>query len=267
MTRTSTIFDDRETVDILRERPDLLAIADAVSATLRQPARRFATRRRVVVAAAAVVACAAAVSVAVLTGALGGSNPAGNQANQSVVGSGGGSAMLAPDPVPVSQALSDGAKSFGVPIILPDTSVLKPSDASDADEQWAPSAYPGGPTHLLQVGVYFYGPPYVSIAYAPTAYQSPTYPNALDQYKAEMAQGSQPADGRTPPAYKIVYLSDGTPALITTGQGGNDIEFRLGPLSINIWAPSNNGIPTTVDSPALQALAQSISDQASSATP
>ena len=160
--------------------------------------------------------------------------------------------------MPLSKALSSASKSFGVPIILPDTPVLKPSDAAPtASEQWLPSPEPGVQEPVSQVMVEFPSP-YVSISYSPTALtdQGKTYPNALDQYQAEIAQSTHPGDDQ------IVHLSDGTPALITQGPSGNSIEFRLGKLSITIWAPDNNGVPTTVDAATLQALAQSIVDQA-----
>lgn len=166
-------------------------------------------------------------------------------------------------PIPLSQALSSASKSFGVPIILPDTPVLKPSDAeAAASEQWLPSPKPGVKEPVSQVTVDFPSP-YVSITYAPTTLtdQGKTYANALDQYHAEIAQATDPAE------YQIVSLSDGTPALIETGTNGNSIEFRLGKLSITIWAPNNNGVPTTVDAATIQALAQSIVDQAATANP
>ena len=159
--------------------------------------------------------------------------------------------------------LSSASKSFGVPIILPDTSVLKPSDAgSTANEQWLPSPQPGVQEPVSQVTVQFPSPG-VSITYAPTALtsQGNTYPNALDQYQAEIAQSTRPGDDQ------VVHLSDGTPALISLGPSGNVIEFRLGKLSITIWAPNSNGIPTTVDASALQGLAQSMVDQAATANP
>lgn len=174
-------------------------------------------------------------------------------------------------PMPISQALSVASKSFGVSVFLPDTSVLKPSDAERGYLQWLPASQPGEQTPVSQLDVAFSkSAPAVTVEYAPTGYTpcgptdepcSTVYPNALDQYKAEIAQGSQSVDGRTPPTYQIVYLSDGTPALSSTGRNGNDIEFRVGPLSINIWAPSNDGVPTTVSAADLQALAQSIVDQ------
>lgn len=166
-------------------------------------------------------------------------------------------------PIPLSQALSSASKSFGVPIILPDTPVLKPSDAGvAASEEWLPSPKPGVQEPVSQLTVQFPSP-LVSITYAPTALtdQGKTYPNALDQYRAEIAQAAEPSE------YQIVSLSDGTPALIETGSNGNSIEFRLGKLSITIWAPDNNGVPTTVDAATIQALAQSILDRATAANP
>ena len=160
--------------------------------------------------------------------------------------------------VPLSKALSSASKSFGVPIILPDTPLLKPSDAgATANEQWLPSPEPGVQEPVSQLMVQFPSAG-ASITYAPTALtnQGKPYPNALDQYQAEIAQARNPAD------YQIVSLSDGTPALIGITKTGNLLQFRLGTLSIWIWAPNNNGFPTTVDAADLQALAQSMIDQA-----
>ena len=63
---------DTEVVELLADRPELLAIADAVSATQRRTARTKPTRRRVAVRAAIVLAVAAAVLVAVLAAPQGG---------------------------------------------------------------------------------------------------------------------------------------------------------------------------------------------------
>ena len=59
MNHGATILDDRETVDFLRDHPDLLAIADAVRATQGTGARSR-PHRKLVLVAAAVAACAAA---------------------------------------------------------------------------------------------------------------------------------------------------------------------------------------------------------------
>jgi hypothetical protein len=217
-------------------------------------------RVRLVLPVAAAI-CAAAACAVVFSGALGGSS-VGNQANanQSVAGSGAGGGALTPDlGVPLSRALSLAAKAFGAPLIFPNA--LKVSDAEPmASVQREPSAYPGGPAPLSQVSVRFASPP-LGITYEPTAltYWGSTYPNALDQYKAEIAQSDLPGK-------QIVHLSDGTPALIYPTKTGRGIEFRLGKLSITIWAPNTNGTPTTVDATTLQALAQSMLDQASSAS-
>lgn len=54
--RAATIFDDREVLELLLDRPDLLAIADAVRATQATGRRRLPAMRLALVAAAAVVA-------------------------------------------------------------------------------------------------------------------------------------------------------------------------------------------------------------------
>lgn len=69
MNRGATILDDRETVELLRDRPDLLAIADAVRATQSRPSRY---RRPLLLAAAAAAAIGAALAGLALSGAFGG---------------------------------------------------------------------------------------------------------------------------------------------------------------------------------------------------
>jgi hypothetical protein len=59
MNSGATIFDDRETVELLRDHPHLLAIADAVRATQRRQVRAWASPRRLGIAAAAALAAAA----------------------------------------------------------------------------------------------------------------------------------------------------------------------------------------------------------------
>lgn len=256
MNSGATIFDDRETVELLCDRPHLLAIADAVRAT--QGKRKGSALRRTPLLVAAVVACAtAAVLIAFLV--VPGASP---HHSTKGVGPSHHPTTVAADapasPVPLSRAMSDASDSFGAPLILPDTPVVRPSDAaSTAFEQWCPSATPGADAPLCQVLVEFPSP-YVSIAYSPTALTTGAsqYADPLDQFHAEIAQATDPAE------YQIVSLT-GTPALIKTGKSGNSIEFRNGKVSITMWAPSNNGIPTTVDAASLQALAQSILDQAS----
>ena len=63
MNTTRGFISDPEVLDALRDRADLLAVADAVAATQRAPARR----RRVALRAGAIAAVAAAVFVAVAT--------------------------------------------------------------------------------------------------------------------------------------------------------------------------------------------------------
>ncbi|HJU35865.1 MAG TPA: hypothetical protein VJ716_00410 [Gaiellaceae bacterium] len=59
MSSGATILDDRETVELLRDHPHLLAIADAVRATQGKETRSL-PRRKLLLIAAAVAACAAA---------------------------------------------------------------------------------------------------------------------------------------------------------------------------------------------------------------
>ena len=67
----TTIFGDRETVELLAEQPELLAIADAVSATQRKEARARRRHPRLLMAAAAIAGLAAA-GAFLLTGLSGG---------------------------------------------------------------------------------------------------------------------------------------------------------------------------------------------------
>lgn len=175
-------------------------------------------------------------------------------------------------PLPIDQALKLASSSFGVPVNLPDTRVFKPSDATTGWAQWLESNKPGEEAPLAQLDVQYRPPttgtPNVNIEYVPTAYTvcgsedascSSVYPDALDQYKAEIAQASTQTG-----TLEIVYLSDGTPALIATSddKSQSNIHFRLGPLSIGIGVRSNDGAPTNVGAADLQALAQSIVGQA-----
>lgn len=160
----------------------------------------------------------------------------------------GGSPGQPGTPVPLARALSLASGSFGVPIKLPDTSVLKPSDANQtAIVEWVLNAGTDPPP-VSSLDVEF---PNAQIGYRLT--DSSEDPNALNEYKAQMAEvPTNPAD--TQPKYQIVYLSDGTPALLGAKPWGNTIQFREGPLSIIIASSS-------IDANAIQALAQSIQDQ------
>jgi len=266
VTTGATIFDDRETVELLRDHPHLLAIADAVRATQGDRARSLRRRKPLLIAAAAAgsAVVAAATAFLLIPGASSHHTAAGGHPPQHPITVGTpGAPGTAPGPVPLNKALSSASKSFGASIILPNTPVLKPSDAgATANEQWLPSPQPGVQEPVSQLTVQFPSPS-VSITYAPTAltYWGSHYPDALNQYRAEIAQARNPSE------YQIVSLSDGTPALIGIGKTGNSLWFRLGKLSIIIWAPNNNGIPTTVDASALQALAQSMVEQAATANP
>lgn len=71
MTSGATIFDDRETVDFLRDHPHLLAIADAVRATQSEGTARFRRQKPLLVAAAVAVLAALAVPALAFSGVLG----------------------------------------------------------------------------------------------------------------------------------------------------------------------------------------------------
>jgi zona occludens toxin (predicted ATPase) len=101
----ATIFDDRETVEFLRDHPHLLAIADAVRATQRRQARPWASPLRVGLAAA--VLTAAAIGAFVLT-----TNSGTNSGRTSIDDSG----FVAPTPV-ANAAAADALLTFNV--VLP----------------------------------------------------------------------------------------------------------------------------------------------------
>ena len=247
MTSGAAIFDDRETVELLRDHPQLLAIADAVRAT--QTRRTFLAHRRrpLLVAAAALVACgAAALTIALAV--------SGGTAQHSGAEPGPVPPMPPEIAVPLDQAQSDMLNRFGVPLILPDTSVLGPGESPTILEQPCVKA-PEVPTApLCWLNVRFPSPA-VDIEYLRTsATWGSRYPDARDQYQREIANAANPSD------FQIVALG-GTLALIETAQTGNTIEFRLGELSITIRAPSADS-PTPVDAADLQALATSMLDKA-----
>lgn len=252
MNSGATIFDDRETVEFLRDHPHLLAIADAVRAT--QSKRTRSALRRTPLLVAAVVACAtAATLIAFLVVPGAGTQHIGAQGHGKDTPH--HTALPPANPVPLDKAQSDALNWFGAPLTLPDTSVLGPSDSPTALEQWCARAPEAPTTPLCQVNVQFASPA-VNIEYVLTSHTwGSRYPDALDQYRAEIAQATDPSE------YQIVSVS-GTPALIGTGKTGNSIEFRSRTLSITVWAPDNKGTPTTIDAATLQALAQSIVDQA-----
>ena len=251
MNTGATILDDRETVELIGGHPHLLAIADAVRATQVRRTSLAHRRRPLLVAAAGLAACGAAAALTVVLAVPGATQH-----------SGAGSGTLPPMPpaitVPVDQAQSDTLKAFGVPLILPDTSVLGRSDSSPTVLEQPCRAAPEVPTApLCWVNVQFASPG-VDIRYVQTSHTwGSRYPDAHDQYQREIANATNASD------FQILSLS-GTPALIETGQTGNSIEFRLGELSITIKAP-NADTPTTIDAARLQALAQSMLDQAGNA--
>lgn len=84
-----TILDDRETVELLSARPELLAIADAVRATQRKEARAWAPRARFLLAAAALVALSAVFALA-FSGNSGVHKPRESRHNFKVEASGSG---------------------------------------------------------------------------------------------------------------------------------------------------------------------------------
>ena len=66
MTNGATIFDDRETVEFLRDHPHLLAIADAVRATQSEGTRSLRRRKPLLAAAAAAASAVVAALIAFL---------------------------------------------------------------------------------------------------------------------------------------------------------------------------------------------------------
>ena len=247
MNNGATIFDDRETVELLRDHPHLLAIADAVRAT--QSGRPSLAHRRkpLLVAAAALVACGTAAAVTISFALPSASSPHSPA-------SGTLPPMPPAIPVPLAQAQSDALTWFGVPLILPDTSVLGHSGSPTILEQPCHKPLEAPTAPLCWVTVQFASPA-VDIEYVQTSHTfGSSYPDARDQYQREIANATNPSD------FQIVSLG-GTPALSESAQTGSTIEFRLGTLSISISAPNINGSPTTVDAATLKGLAQTMLDQ------
>ena len=152
-----------------------------------------------------------------------------------------GNAPATPFPV------GDASKEFGAPVILPNTSLLQPSDAaSTAYEQWCPAPTPGASEPLCQVDVQFPAQA-ATISYSRWP---PVSSDPLADYQAQLQTS-------TDPGKQIVYLS-GIPALLLpkdVTNNGSSIEFMLGKVTITVFARNYDGSQT-------QELAQSIVDQA-----
>lgn len=157
--------------------------------------------------------------------------------------------------VPATQVpLSDAVKAFDAPIILPDIPLLQPSDADPAAyAQWCPAPEPGVHEPICQLDVQFPAQS-VEISYQRWSLPFSAYPSALAFYETDLQ-----AD--TNPGKQIVYLS-GIPALLLPKQPGHSgsIDFQLDGTRIIIFARD-------YDAAQMQALAQSIVDQAGSANP
>lgn len=149
MSRTTAPLQDRELVKLLADEPELLAIADALVETRRTGRRDMSGghRRRFAMAAIAAV-CVAAVASVVFTGALGG--PGKRHTSHGPHGSG-GTDLVTPlptlqHPLPYGSTqttLSDAATMLGVPLLLPDTTFVQPSDAGPV---WVDGTGPPSPT-------------------------------------------------------------------------------------------------------------------------
>ena len=105
MSHGATIFDDRETVELLRDYPHLLAIADAVRATQRRRARPWGSPRRIALAAATLLVAAVGAFVLV--------THSGTNAGRKQIGE---SLFVAPTPV-ANAAAADALLPFNV--VLP----------------------------------------------------------------------------------------------------------------------------------------------------
>jgi hypothetical protein len=158
-------------------------------------------------------------------------------------------------------ALNDAPSALGAPLFLPYTPLLKPADAaSTAYEQWCASASPGAPAQVCQVTVNFPAQS-VQIVYSVAAKQwPPQYQNYVTDplafYQSEMQTSTNPDK-------QIVYLN-GIPAFLARtkdpNSAGSFIQFRLAEYAVIVFA--QNYDPTQT-----QELAQSMVDQASSASP
>ena len=137
MNHGATIFDDRETVELLRDHPHLLAIADAIRATQRRQTRTWATPLRIGLAAAALTV--AAIGAFLLT-----ANSGTNSGTKTI----GESRIVAPIPVANAEA-ADALLPFNV--VLPSnatpTSLTVSVQAKAVDGHF--DATPNG-TYVLQ---------------------------------------------------------------------------------------------------------------------
>lgn len=141
----------------------------------------------------------------------------------------------------------DASKEFGASVVLPNTSLVQPSDAAPtAYEQWCPAPTPGASEPLCQVDVQFPAQA-VTISYSRWP---PVASDPLADYQAQLQTS-------TDPGKQIVYLS-GIPALLLpkdAANNGSSIEFMLGKVTVTVFARNYDG-------PQTQELAQSIVDQA-----
>jgi hypothetical protein len=245
----ATILDDRETVELLHNRPDLLAIADAVRATQTKSRAAWSHRRRVlaVAAAAAALAAGAIVGGLALTGhhaprANTGKNAiAGRTSSQGVV--------MNPRAAPPSMeyplgkgvgrpvSLADAGSALGRPVALPDTAQVKPSDVGAVQIE----SSTGDGQKLVDLGISF--PKQGMIV----QYIQPPISDPLSNY--QVAVGNSEGS--------LIYLNGGVPALteqssLPDGSPWGFVQFVAGGSTIMVMGP---------DQTTLQTAAQSILDR------
>jgi hypothetical protein len=181
----------------------------------------------------------AVASVAAAVAALVGVFAFGSDSPQTGGSPGGVANPIAPVPI----ALSNASAALGAPVVLPNTPLLKPSDAGQATKECDPGEVQESgcvvtvsfPSQDVTIRYGRYGPPYT---------------DPLPEYEASIAEDTVPRS--------IVYLG-GTPAYLTPKEvespgSGSTIHFQLGETTIGIFAQNYDGA-------SVETLAQSIIDR------
>jgi hypothetical protein len=249
----ATILDDRETVELLSERPDLLAIADAVRATQSRPGGLGF--RRVKGPVLAVVAFAVVTGAVVGGLTLTGHNaPAEKTAHKppaekiksssgGIIGPAGAVATLARPLGGFGQqvSLATAVSELGGPVTLPDSAQVKPSDAGAV---WAATASSQGESSV-SVAVTFPAQGFI------IQYLRPPIPDPLSNFQGFVKDS---------PGSQVIYLNGGVPAraIAQTSDPSSwgSIEFVAGGTTILVMGQT--------DQATLQSVAQSILDRVGS---
>jgi hypothetical protein len=236
----ATILDDGETVEFLRDRPDLLAIADAVRATQTRSAtrRRLASRRTRVGFGLAAVAAGAAIAAGVALTAQKAASP------QHLFR---GKSLVQPPPTlarPLGLTgtkipLSDAARTLGGPVVLPNSSLANSSNLGSVWERTVPG-------HEYDLAITFPSAGIIVQYDRPVPYPEPP----AEMYQTEARQ--------QPDSMSAIDLN-GVPALATQqnsdqlGTNFGSIEFVKGGTRIAVLGH--------YDEATLESIAQSIVEQ------